>query len=157
MANTTEQTKQTIKGGAFVIAHQSPEDIFIPEDLTEDQRMIRQMCVDFLKEAGDDVHVLEKQVELMEKAGALGLLGAHIPEEYGGTALDTNSNTLIGEVLGHGGGSFDTTFAAHIGIGMLPLLYFGTEEQKKQYLPGLCNGTISPRCARAGRKCQSFS
>jgi alkylation response protein AidB-like acyl-CoA dehydrogenase len=82
------------------------------------------------------------KVELMEKSGALGLLGAHIPEVYGGNPLDTNSNTLIGEELGKAGGSFDTTYAAHIGIGMLPILYFGTEEQKKKFLPGLCSGEL---------------
>ncbi len=104
--------------------------------------MVRQMCKDFVTEMGEKAHVLEAQVELMEKAGALGLLGAHIPEEYGGNPLDTNSNTLIGEELGKAGGSFDTSFAAHIGIGMLPILYFGTPEQKKKYLPGMSSGEL---------------
>lgn len=131
-----------MKGGGFIIAQQLPEEVFIPEDFSQDQLMIRQLCHDFLKEAGNDVHDLSKQVALMEKAGALGLLGAHMPEEYGGTALDTNTNTLIGEELGRSGGSFDTTFAAHIGIGMLPILYFGTEAQRQQYLPGLCSGKL---------------
>lgn len=133
---------KTIQGGGFIITNQQPQDIFIPEDFTEDQKMIRQLCQDFLTEAGNDVHELDKQVALMEKAGALGLLGAHMPEEYGGTTLDTNTNTLIGEELGRGGGSFDTTYAAHIGIGMLPILYFGTEPQRQQYLPGLCSGAL---------------
>lgn len=131
-----------MKGGGFIITQERPEDVFIPEDFSQDQMMIRQLCQDFLVEAGNDVHDLSKQVSLMEKAGALGLLGAHMPEEYGGTTLDTNTNTLIGEELGRGGGSFDTTFAAHIGIGMLPILYFGTEEQRQKYLPGLCDGTL---------------
>lgn len=135
-------TTKPIHGGEFIIRQQRAEEVFIPEDFTEDQQMIRQLCRDYLKEAGEDVHVLEQQVPLMQKAGALGLLGAHIPEDYGGTALDTNTNTLIGEELGRGGGSFDTTFAAHIGIGMLPILYFGTEEQKRKYLPGMCSGAL---------------
>lgn len=142
METQEKQVDKTVKGGGYLISHQSPEEIFIPEEFTEDQLMIRQMCKDFLAEAGDDVQALDKQVSLMEKAGALGLLGAHMPEEYGGTALDTNTNTLIGEELGRGGGSFDTTFAAHIGIGMLPILYFGTEAQRMQYLPGLCSGEL---------------
>jgi alkylation response protein AidB-like acyl-CoA dehydrogenase len=142
MATTGEQVRTTIKGGGFLVEQQKPEDVFVPEDFTEDQHMIRQMCLDFLAEAGDRVHDLDQQVPLMEQAGELGLLGPHIPEEYGGTALDTNTTTLISETLGRGGGSFDTTYAAHTGIGMLPILYFGTEAQKKKYLPGLSNGSL---------------
>jgi hypothetical protein len=142
MANTKDDVKKIMHGGGFIVDQQHAEDVFIPEDFTEDQIMIQRVCRDFVREAGTDVHELDKQVALMEKAGELGLLGAHMPEEYGGMALDTNTNTLIGEELGHGGGSFDTTFAAHIGIGMLPILYFGTEAQRKQYLPGLCSGEL---------------
>lgn len=133
-------TLQALRGGEFIIRETAPEDIFIPEDFNDDQKMVRQMVKDFVHEMGDKMHHLESQVELMEKSGELGLLGAHIPEAYGGNPLDTNSNTLIGEELGRAGGSFDTTYAAHIGIGMLPILYFGTEEQKKFYLPNLCSG-----------------
>jgi len=135
-------THQALRGGEFIIRDTSPKDIFIPEDFNEDQKMVRQMVKDFVHEMGDKAHALESQVELMEKSGELGILGAHIPEAYGGNPLDTNSNTLIGEELGKAGGSFDTTFAAHIGIGMLPILYFGTEEQKKKFLPGLCSGAL---------------
>jgi alkylation response protein AidB-like acyl-CoA dehydrogenase len=142
MANTKDDVKKIMHGGGFIVDQQHAEDVFIPEDFTEDQIMIQRVCRDFVREAGTDVHELDKQVALMEKAGELGLLGAHMPEEYGGMALDTNTNTLIGEELGHGGGSFDTTFAAHIGIGMLPILYFGTEAQRKQYLPGLRSGEL---------------
>ncbi|MEO5907390.1 MAG: acyl-CoA dehydrogenase family protein, partial [Saprospiraceae bacterium] len=135
-------TQQALRGGEFIIRDTDPKDTFIPEDFNEDQKMVRQMCKDFVTEMGEKAHVLEAQVELMEKAGQLGLLGAHIPEEFGGNPLDTNSNTLIGEELGRAGGSFDTSFAAHIGIGMLPILYFGTTEQKKKYLPGLSSGEL---------------
>ncbi|MBK9984808.1 MAG: acyl-CoA dehydrogenase family protein [Saprospiraceae bacterium] len=134
-------TTKALKGGEYIIRDSSPSEIFIPEDFNEDQRMVRQMCKDFVAEMGEKANVLSEQVGLMEKAGELGLLGAHIPEVYGGNPLDTNSNTLIGEELGRAGGSFDTTFAAHIGIGMLPILYFGTDEQKKKYLPGLSSGS----------------
>jgi len=133
---------QALRGGEFIIRDTPPEEVFIPEDFNDDQKMVRQMVKDFVHEMGEKAHNLESQVELMEKSGALGLLGAHIPEAYGGNPLDTNSNTLIGEELGKAGGSFDTTYAAHIGIGMLPILYFGTEEQKKKFLPGLCSGAL---------------
>lgn len=135
-------SKKALRGGEFIIRDSSPDDVFIPEEFNEDQKMVRQMVTDFVTEMGDKAHQLESQVELMEKSGELGLLGAHIPEMYGGNPLDTNTNTLIGETLGKAGGSFDTTFAAHIGIGMLPILYFGTEEQKKRYLPGLSSGAL---------------
>ena len=131
-----------LRGGEFIIRDTSPDEVFIPEDFNEDQKMVREMCRDFVFEMGDKANVLSEQVGLMEKSGELGLLGAHMPEAYGGNPLDTNSNTLIGEELGKAGGSFDTSFAAHIGIGMLPILYFGTEEQKKKYLPGLSSGKL---------------
>ncbi|MEP6645964.1 MAG: acyl-CoA dehydrogenase family protein [Saprospiraceae bacterium] len=134
------KTTKALRGGEFIIRDSAHGEIFIPEDFNEDQRMVRQMCKDFVAEMGEKANILSEQVGLMEKAGDLGLLGAHIPEAYGGNPLDTNSNTLIGEELGRGGGSFDTSFAAHIGIGMLPILYFGTDEQKKKFLPDLSSG-----------------
>ncbi len=133
---------KTLRGGEFIIRDTDPQQTFIPEEFNEDQRMVRQMCKDFVAEMGERAHELDAQVELMEKAGELGLLGAHMPEKFGGNPLDTNANTLIGEELGKAGGSFDTTYAAHIGIGMLPILYFGTEEQKQKYLPGLSSGEL---------------
>lgn len=135
-------TQKALRGGEFIIRDSLYTDIFVPEQLTDDQRMVRGMVQDFIAEMGDKVHQMDAQVELMEKAGALGLLGAHIPEIYGGNPLDTNANTLIADELGQAGGSFDTTFAAHIGIGMLPILYFGTDEQKRKYLPKLCSGEM---------------
>ncbi len=129
-----------LKGGEFIIKESTAADTFIPEDINEEQGMARQMVRDYAKEAGEKAHKLEYQVELMEKAGELGLLGCHIPEEYGGTLLDTNANTFISEELGRMGGGFATTIAAHTGIGMLPILYFGTEELKHQYLPRLASG-----------------
>lgn len=135
-------TPRALRGGEFIIRDTAYDEVFIPEEFNEDQRMVKEMCQDFVAEIGERAHILEAQVELMEKSGALGLLGAHIPEMYGGNPLDTNANTLIADELGKAGGSFDTTFAAHIGIGMLPLLYFGTEEQKKKYLPKLCSGEM---------------
>lgn len=129
-----------LKGGEFLIKESAAEDTFIPEDINEEQKMVRQMVRDFAKESGEKPFQLESQVELMNKAGELGLLGCHIPEAYGGMPLDTNSNTFISEELGRMGGGFATTIAAHTGIGMLPILYFGTEELKMRYLPKLASG-----------------
>ncbi|MEK7257431.1 MAG: acyl-CoA dehydrogenase family protein, partial [Bacteroidota bacterium] len=129
-----------LKGGEFIIKESSAEETFIPEDINDDQQMARQMVRDFAKEARPKAAKLEHQVELMNLAGELGLLGCHIPEEYGGTGLDTNANSFISEELGAIGGGFPTTIAAHSGIGMLPILYFGTEEQKLKYLPKLASG-----------------
>lgn len=133
-------TTEVLRGGEFIIKETSPDSIFTPEDFTDEHKMVQQMVRDFIQSTGDRFNELEAQAELMDRAGELGLLSAHIPEQYGGTPLDTNANTLIGEELGRAGGSFDTSFAAHIGIGMLPVLYFGTEEQKQKYLPNLCSG-----------------
>jgi alkylation response protein AidB-like acyl-CoA dehydrogenase len=131
---------EVLKGGEFIVKESAAEDIFIPEDINEDQKMMRQMVQAFGQEAGEKPFKLENQVELMNKAGELGLLGCHIPEAYGGMPLDTNTNTFISEDLGAIGGGFSTTIAAHTGIGMLPILYFGTEELKQKYLPKLCTG-----------------
>lgn len=135
-----ETSAKFLRGGEFIIKDSEPGSVFTPEDFDEEQEMVKSMVSDFVRDIGDRAHELDQQEILMEEAAALGLLGAHIPDEFGGTLLPVNTNTLIAEGLGAAGGSFDTTFAAHIGIGMLPILYFGTEEQKKQYLPKLCSG-----------------
>ena len=135
-------TDKALRGGEFIIRHTSATDVFIPEEFDGDQKMVRRICRDFVDKIRARSNELNAQVALMQESGALGLLGAHIPEAYGGNGMDTNSNTLIADELGKAGGSFDTTFAAHIGIGMLPLLYYGTEEQKQKYLPKLCSGEL---------------
>ena len=146
MANTLIQ-KDVLNGGEFLIRDTQPEDIFIPEDLNEEQLMIKQMAVDFLdQEIYPNAAKIEKQEDgmapkLLKKMGDLGLLGAHMPQAYGGLELDTNTNTVISDVFGPAG-SFIVSFAAHTGIGMLPILYFGTEEQKQKYLPGLISGEL---------------
>ncbi len=136
-----------LKGGEFLVRETSPQEVFIPEELNEEQRMARKMVEDFLEqEIYPNVSKIEKQednivVRLLKKTGDLGLLGAHMPPEYGGMALDTNTNSVISEAFGPAG-SFIVAFAAHTGIGMLPILYFGTEEQKQKYLPGLISGDL---------------
>lgn len=146
MTDTLVQT-DVLKGGEFLIRNTQPEDVFIPEDFNEEQLMIKQMAVDFLEqEIYPNAQKIEKQEDgiapkLLKKMGDLGLLGAHMPQVYGGLELDTNTNSVISEVFGPAG-SIIVAFAAHTGIGMLPILYFGTEEQKRKYLPGLISGDL---------------
>jgi alkylation response protein AidB-like acyl-CoA dehydrogenase len=143
----TEVSHRVILGGEFLIRESQPEDIFIPEEATEEQRMIAQMCTDFLN---NELLPLAERIDnkepglvpaLILKAGEMGLLGSSIPEEYGGFGKDFITNTFITEAVGSGG-SFSVSMAAHTGIGTLPILYFGTEEQKKKYLPDLATGKL---------------
>ncbi|MCO6461490.1 MAG: acyl-CoA dehydrogenase family protein [Saprospiraceae bacterium] len=134
---------EKFKGGAFLINDYSFGSDYIPERITEDQKMIRDVVREFVeKEIWTRGSQLDQQASLMDEAGELGLVGAHIPAQYGGQEFDTILNTIIGEELGRGDASFSTTFAAHTGIGMLPILYFGTEEQKAKYLPGLSSAKL---------------
>lgn len=141
------QATDTLKGGEFLIKDSDYRQVFIPEEFNEEQLMIRQMAADFLNNEIDPIRDrIEKQEPglspaLLKKMGELGLLGAHMPAEYGGMELDTNTNTIISEVFG-ALGSFSVPFAAHTGIGMLPILYFGTDEQKARFLPGMIAGDI---------------
>lgn len=145
MESNTLTTAPT--GGSFLIQPSQPENTFTPEDFKEEQRMIAQMCDDFLdKEVTPNLVALDQQQpglmqSLLDKAGALGLLGAAFPEEYGGLGEDFVTATLINERLG-GGHSFAVAMAAHNGIGSLPILYFGTEEQKQKYIPKLATGEM---------------
>ena len=134
------------KGGEFLIRPLLPEEIFIPEDFTEEQRMIGQTCLDFIR---TEVHPILDEIDfakdssvmvgLLDKAGELGLLGTSVPEEYGGFGMDFNTSMLVAEACG-GGHSFAVALSAHTGIGTLPIVYYGTEEQKKAYLPKLASG-----------------
>jgi len=140
-------TDEVLKGGEFLIKDSLAADTFIPEEFNEEQLMVKGMVTDFVNnELLPNMEKMEAQdfqlsASLLEKMGALGLLGSHMPEEYGGMSLDTNTNSLICDAMGPAG-SFNTTFAAHTGIGMLPILYYGTEAHKEKYLPGLISGTL---------------
>jgi len=139
--------ENVLKGAEFLVKDSGWNDTFIPEEFNEEQIMIKQMVRDFC-----EAHIylnykkIEKQENNISKsllaiAGEQGLLSSHIPEEYGGMPLETNTNTLITEEIGRSG-SFSVSIAAHTGIGMLPIFYYGNEEQKKKYLPGLCSGEL---------------
>jgi len=138
-------TKQALKGGEWLIKESEPSDVFIPEDFTEEQRMIRDMCDQFLNTEVwpnlDRIDNMEPGLmkSLLHKAGEQGLLAVSFPEEYGGLGKDFVTSTIINEYLG-AGHSFAVAIAAHTGIGTLPILYFGTPEQKQKYIPKLISG-----------------
>lgn len=141
------ETHTVIAGGSFLIQPSTPEHIFTPEEFDDEQKMIIQMCDEFLdKEVIPHLVEIDQQkdnimVSLLDKAGELGLLGAAFPEQYGGLGKDFVTATLVNECLG-GGHSFAVAMAAHNGIGSLPILYFGTEEQKQKYIPKLATGEM---------------
>jgi len=142
--NTTIQ-KTTIKGAEWLIKEGTPADTFIPEEYNEEQQMVKDMCTSFLDNEVipiiDRIDKLEPGLmpSLIDKAGEQGLLGVSIPEEFGGLGKDFITSTLVNEGLG-GGFSFSVAVSAHTGIGTLPILYFGNDEQKKKYIPKLCTG-----------------
>jgi len=141
----TQMEKEYMKGGEFLIADTT--DIFTPEDFTEEQRMIGETTREFVdNEIQPQLPALEKHAwdiarELVKKGGDLGLLGATIPEEYGGLGLDQTTGVVIAEYIGRAGG-FGTTFGAQTSIGLLPLLYFGSEELKNRWIPKIVSGEI---------------
>ncbi|MCC6251903.1 MAG: acyl-CoA dehydrogenase family protein [Bacteroidia bacterium] len=134
-----------IKGGEFLIRETEAKDVFIPEQWNEEQLMIAQACHDFLAaEVWPNLDRIDAQeegltVSLLDKAAELGLLGLNVPEEYGGFEKDFVTGMLATEVLG-AGHSFAVSISAHTGIGTLPILYYGNEEQKKKYIPKLASG-----------------
>ena len=134
-----------IKGGEWLIKESHAEDTFTPEDYTEEQIMVRDMCHQFLlTEVHPNIDRIDKMEpglmpSLMTKAGQQGLLGASVPEDLGGLGKDFVTSTLVSEGLG-GGYSFSVAMSAHAGIGTLPILYFGTEEQKQKYVTKLASG-----------------
>ena len=143
-----EVTQQaSLKGGEFIIKPTDAQSIFTPADFTEEQVMMHQTCIDFVAaEVTPLLDRLDNHEEglmrgLMEKAGQLGLFGVSIPEQFGGLDMDFPTALRVTEGLG-GGHSFPVAFAAHTGIAMLPILYFGNDEQKAKYLPGLTDGTL---------------
>ena len=144
---TTIVTQNLTRGGGFLISTCRPEDVFTPADLTGDQRLIGQTAEEFVtKEVLPLAAELEQHKEglmpqVLKKAGEVGLLGGGIPEEYGGAGLDKVSSTLLAEKLS-AYASFAVTHGGHSGIGTVPIVYFGTEEQKKKYLPRIATGEI---------------
>lgn len=141
----TNQTEKMIKGGSFLLEDISFDRVFTPEDYTDEHKMIAKTAEEFVKnEVLPEVpylesHEFDRTVKLLKHAGELGLLGADVPEEYGGLGLDKISSALIGEKMSRSGG-FSLSHGAHVGIGSLPIVLFGNEEQKQTYLPVLASG-----------------
>jgi len=144
---TSVVTSTAAKGGSFLLDSLTPQDVFTPADLTDDQKLIGQTAEEFvIKEVLPLVKDLENKktglmAELVRKGGELGLMGGGVPEEYGGAGLDKIATTVLTEKLSIYGG-FAVTHGAHAGIGTLPIVYFGTEGQKKKYLPKLATGEL---------------
>jgi alkylation response protein AidB-like acyl-CoA dehydrogenase len=142
---TTDKKADAIKGGEFLVRDTAAQDVFTPEDFGELELSIADMCRDFLaKEVHPNLDRIDSMeeglmVDLMGKAGELGMLGLSVPEELGGMGVDFKTNMLATEALGTGF-SFSVAYGAHTGIGTLPILYYGTEEQKQKYIPKLANG-----------------
>ena len=137
--------RKTIKGGEFLIKDTVYQDVFIPEEFDEEQNMIAQTCRDFLAaEVVPNLDRIDKMEEglmpaLMDKAGELGILSVSIPEEFGGFGKNFNTSMLVADVIG-AGHSFAVALSAHTGIGTLPILYYGNEDQKAKYIPKLATG-----------------
>lgn len=135
----------TLKGMHFLTENVNKDKCFTPSQVTEEHSMIKDTVLNFVEErVFKNREKIEKQADgiveqLMGEIGELGILSAHMPEQYGGMQMDFISNTLIAEAMGMAG-SFSVAYNAHTGIGMLPILYFGTEEQKLKYLPKLSSG-----------------
>jgi alkylation response protein AidB-like acyl-CoA dehydrogenase len=143
-----DNDKKSANGGIFLIENIGFEEIFTPEDFTNEHKDIAKAVEDFIKgeiiSRGDEIEMLNNELsrELMRKSGKLGFLGIDIPEKYGGMELDKISSAVVSEKFGYGAGSFTVTELNHTGIGTLPVALFGTEEQKNKYLPGLSSGEL---------------
>jgi len=136
-------SNKAINGAEFLVRKTAAEDIFIPEEFSEEQRMMAQACQDFIDleilPISDEIDSMKDHdlvPRILKKAGEMGLLGISVPEMYGGMGMSFNTSMLIADIIGSAG-SFSTTYGAHTGIGTLPILYYGTEEQKQKYLPKL--------------------
>jgi alkylation response protein AidB-like acyl-CoA dehydrogenase len=144
---TATVTKTAAKGGSFLLESPLAQDVFTPADLTDDQKLIGQTAEEFvMKEVMPFVKDLENKKpglmpELVRKGGEVGLMGGGVPEQFGGAGLDKIATTVLTEKLSIYGG-FAVTHGAHAGIGTLPIVYFGTEEQKKKYLPKLATAEL---------------
>jgi alkylation response protein AidB-like acyl-CoA dehydrogenase len=144
MASQPQQSR-VIGGGSFLVEDRASDEVFTPEQITDEQRMFARTAEEFLRKEvipqEDRIYAKDYSVhrELMLKAGELGLLSIDIPEKYGGLGLNKVSSTVVGEQFALQS-SFAGTQSSHVNIGTLPLVFFGTEEQKRKYLPKLASG-----------------
>src|ERR1700719_1587457 len=147
MATTTTVPSTKVSGGSFLLESRRTDEVFTPEDFTEQQLLIGQTAEEFaVNEILPNVEKIEHKDyaisrDLLKKAGELGLSGVEIPEAYGGLEMDKVTAAVIADHIAKYAG-FATTWGAHSGIGMLPIVYFGTEDQKQKYLPRLASGDM---------------
>src|SRR6266487_1276011 len=147
MATLTSSANLKIAGGSFLLETRQPQEVFTPEDFSEQHRLIAQTAEEFAQnEIIPNIEKMEHKDftivrQLLKKAGELGLSGVEIPEAYGGLEMDKVTAAVIADHIAKYAG-FATTWGGHTGIGTLPIVYFGTEEQKKKYLPRLAAGEI---------------
>src|SRR5919107_2891641 len=141
------EERKVFAGGSFLIEERTPEEVFTPEDFTDEHRMIAEAARDFMdnevRPATERLEQHDWQLarELIRKAAEIGMVSVNIPEEYGGLGLDQTSGEIVGEYLGRSA-SFATTLGAQSGIGLTPIIYFGTEEAKQKYLPRIASGEL---------------
>ncbi|CAM4140867.1 acyl-CoA dehydrogenase family protein [Gillisia limnaea] len=146
--STETQKTQLIRGGQFLVKETKAEDIFTPEDFNEEQEMMKDSVMEFIdREVWPKKEEFEKKnyaltQEIMEKAGELGFLGVSVPEEYDGLGMGFVSTMLVCDYISGATGSIATAFGAHTGIGTMPITLYGTEEQKKKYVPKLATGEV---------------
>ena len=140
------KTQKEVNGGEFLISESSPDQIFTPEDFSEEQLMMKEAVIEFIdREVWPNKERFEKKdyaltESLMKKAGELGFLSIPVPENYGGMGMGFVSTMLVCDYISGATGSLSTAFGAHTGIGILPILLYGTETQKQAYLPKLASG-----------------
>ena len=145
MATATETLHRTITGGSFLIEERRPEEVITPEDFSEEQRQIARTAAEFVRNevlpAAEDIEAKHFDVTraLLKKAGDLGLMAVDIPEAYGGLAMDKVTSAIVADHLSQLG-SFSVAFSAHVGIGTLPIVWYGTDAQKQKFLPRLATG-----------------
>jgi alkylation response protein AidB-like acyl-CoA dehydrogenase len=143
-----DREKKATEGGMFLVNDVPFQEVFTPEDFSGEHHDIAKAVEDFIKgeiiSLGEEIEIVNNDLSrrLMKKAGELGFLGIDIPEKYGGMGLDMISSAIVSEKFGYGAGSFTITELNHTGIGTLPVALFGTEEQKKKYIPGLSSGKL---------------
>src|SRR5579864_9692792 len=148
MATTTAVLQAKISGGSFLLEERKTDEVFTPEDFTEQHQLIGQTAEEFaINEIVPNIEKMEHKDfsvtrDLLKKAGDLGLSSAEIPEAYGGLEMDKVTAAVIADHIAKYAG-FATSWGAHSGIGLLPIVYFGTEAQKQKYLPRLAAGERS--------------
>jgi alkylation response protein AidB-like acyl-CoA dehydrogenase len=154
------EKKKYLKSGEFLVSEVDATDVFVPEEFDEEQKMIAQTCTDFLEaEVYPNLDRLDQgdrelMKEILKKSGDLGLMGISLPEEYGGFGQSFVTQMLAAETIG-AGYSFSVAFMAHCGIGTLPIMYYGNEDQRQRYVTRLATGELLGAYCLDGTWCRA--